>query len=46
MGAVEYSESKVGRTAKEAFTELVDDAANEYGYNSYNGTISNSRLGN
>lgn len=46
MGAVEYSESKVGRTAKEAFTELVDDAAQEYGYNSYNGTISNSRLGN
>lgn len=46
MGAVEYSESKVGRTAKEAFNELVDDAAQEYGYNSYNGTISNSRLGN
>lgn len=46
MGAVEYSESMVGKTAKEAFNNLVEDATQEYGYDRYNGTISNSRLGN
>lgn len=46
MGAIEYSESMVGKTAKEAFNNLVEDATQEYGYDRYNGTISNSRLGN
>ena len=46
MGAVEYSETMIGKNAKEAFNNLVEDATQEYGYDRYNGTISNSRLGN
>ena len=42
MGATDFGNLAVGRfkNASEAYTDLVEEATHEYGYNSYNGTIS------
>ncbi len=42
MGAHNFSDSRYGETADEAFKEAVHDAEYEYGHQPYNGTISTS----
>lgn len=44
MGACNFIEFKVAKTAEEAFRELVDEAILWYGMDPYNGTISTTRL--
>jgi hypothetical protein len=40
MGACQFENSGRGKSAKDVFTKLQDAAEREYGYDSYNGTIS------
>lgn len=44
MGACNFIEFGQGRTAEEAFDELVRQAEWEYGHDPYNGTISTTSL--
>ena len=44
MGACNFIEFKVGKTARDAFDELVEDSVYEYGHDPYNGTISTTSL--
>lgn len=40
MGATQFRNSGRGKSASQVFTKLQDAASREYGYDSYNGTIS------
>jgi len=40
MGAHSFEDCGYGKTAEEAFKNLYDQAAYDYGHNPYNGTIS------
>jgi len=40
MGACNFSDIGIAKTANEAYRELCDEAEYEYGHDSYNGTIS------
>ena len=40
MGACSFQQSGRGKSAQQVFTRLQDQAISEYGYDSYNGTIS------
>jgi len=40
MGACQFQNTGRGKSAKEAYSKLVEYAQDEYGYDSYNGTIS------
>lgn len=44
MGACNFIEFGVGKTADEAFETLVHEAVYEYGHDPYNGTISTTSL--
>lgn len=44
MGACNFIEFCVGKTAGEAFDELVEQSVWEYGHDPYNGTISTTSL--
>lgn len=44
MGACNFIEFGKGKTAKEAFNALVQEAEWEYGHDPYNGTISTTSL--
>ena len=44
MGACNFIEFKVAKTARQAFDELVNEALYEYGHDPYNGTISTTSL--
>lgn len=45
MGATLYIEEAMGTNVKELFNQLVEEAKNNYGDNSYNGSISTTKLG-
>lgn len=44
MGACNFIEFKVAKTAREAFDELVEESVYEYGHDPYNGTISTTSM--
>lgn len=44
MGACNFIEFSLGKTADEAFDRLVHEAMYEYGHDQYNGTISTTSL--
>lgn len=45
MGATDFTHLREGYNVKDVFNELKNEMRDEYGYDSYNGTISNSSLG-
>lgn len=44
MGACNFIEFGIGKTAAQAFASLVEEAEWEYGHDPYNGTISTTSL--